>query len=206
MMADKKQYILQGPDYRRKSGFRFLWKALPFLLFFVIPAVPHIFGLMLPEPPSGSAADAVIVLTGGAGRITEGFKAWKAGAGWDLCILGTGKNKKLTQLLPNADNLSDWELSRIHIEGWSGNTLENAFSAKALVEDRKYSSVVLVTSDYHISRAYYVFRRVLPNGVDISVIRVGAESSKPGVVWRWMRRHFMEGWKYWGYRILLLWE
>jgi len=205
MKIDKKQYILQGPNYRRKSGFRFFWKALLILIFLAIPAVPHLLGLRLPGPPAGSA-DAIIVLTGGGGRIAEGFKAWKAGAAWDFCILGTGRNTKLTQLLPEADTLSEFELSRIHTEGWSGNTIENAFSAKTLVEDRKYSSIILVTSDYHIPRAYYVFRKELPPGVDISVIRVGTESGKPSAMWRWLRRHFVEGWKCWGYRILLLWE
>jgi len=205
MKMDKKQYILQGPDYKRKSGYSFLWKALPILIFLAIPAAPHLFGLRLPGPPADSV-DAIIVLTGGGGRIAEGFKAWKAGAGWDFYILGTGRNTKLTQLLPEADTLSEFELSRIHTEGWSGNTIENAFSAKTLVEDRKYSSIILVTSDYHIPRAHYVFRKELPPGVDISVIRVGTASSKPDAMWRWVRRHFVEGWKCWGYRILLLWE
>ena len=205
MKIDKRQYILKGPDFRRKSDFRFLWMALAVFLFLAIPAAPYILGRKLPEPSSGSA-DAIIVLTGGGGRIAEGFKVWRAGAGWDLCILGTGKNTKLTQLLPEADTLSEWELSRIHTEGWSGNTLENAFSARALVEDRRYSSIILVTSDYHIPRAYYTFRKVLPSGVDISVIRVSTENDKPGAAWRWARRHLVEGWKYWGYRIQLLWE
>ncbi|MCL1926089.1 MAG: YdcF family protein [Syntrophorhabdaceae bacterium] len=181
-----------------------MWIALPVFFFLAIPAAPHLLGRKIPEPSSGSV-DAVIVLTGGGGRIAEGFKVWKAGSGWDLCILGTGKNTKLTQLLPEADTLSEWELSRIHTEGWSGNTLENAFSAKALVEERKYSSIILVTSDYHIPRAYHTFKKVLSSGVDISVIRVNTENGKLDAAWRWARRHFVEGWKYWGYRILLLW-
>jgi len=204
MKIDKRQYILQGPDSRRKSGFRFLWKALPLLLFLAVPAAPHIFGLKIPGP--SDSTDAVIVLAGGSGRIAEGFKAWKAGAGWDLCILGTRKNTKLAQLLPEADTLSEWELSRIHIEGWSGNTIENAIAAKGFVEERKYSSLILVTSDYHVARAYYLFREVLSPDIAISVLRVSTENNKPGAAWRWVKRHFVEGWKYWGYRILLLWE
>ena len=92
------------------------------------------------------------------------------------------------------------------MEGWSENTLENAFSAKTLAEERKYASVILVTSDYHAPRAYHVFRKVLPPEVAISVLKVRAESGQPGAAWRWARRHFLEGWKYWGYRLLLLWE
>ena len=85
------------------------------------------------------------------------------------------------------------------------NTLENAFSAKTAVGEGKYSSVILVTSDYHIPRAHLAFRKVLPKDVALTAIRVGPEAG-PGASWRWARRHFLEGWKYWGYRILLRWE
>jgi uncharacterized SAM-binding protein YcdF (DUF218 family) len=170
-----------------------------------IPAGPHLLALRLPAPSSGPA-DAVIVLSGGERRIAEGFRIWKAGAGSDLCILGAGTDLKPSQLLPEAAVLSSKELSRIHVEGWSENTLENAFSAKTFVEERKYASVILVTSDYHVPRAYLVFRKVLPPEVGISVLRVAADNGQPGGAWRWARRHFLEGWKYWGYRILLRWE
>ncbi len=91
------------------------------------------------------------------------------------------------------------------MEGWSENTLENAFSAKSSVGEGKYSSVILVTSDYHIPRAYLAFRKVLPPEVSLFAIRVRSEWGA-GASWRWARLYFIEGWKYWGYRILLRWE
>jgi uncharacterized SAM-binding protein YcdF (DUF218 family) len=70
--------------------------------------------------------------------------------------------------------------------------------------------VVLVTSDYHVPRAYLAFRRILPAGVELAVLPVPPGRSgrweKPVAAWRWARRRFLEGWKYWGYRILLRWE
>jgi len=187
----------------RPSGGRRLYRgaSLLLILFAAVPAVPHILSLRLPVPTAGPA-DAVIVLSGGAGRIAEGYRAWSSGAGRDFCILGNP-----ARLLPQAASLPPEALSRIHVEGWSENTLENAFSAKTLAERRGYSSVILVTSDYHVPRAYLAFRKVLPPEIALSVISVRAESGTwAGYAWRWARRHFLEGWKYWSYLALLSWE
>jgi len=192
------------PDRRRNrgSGFRkFLW-LLAFLL--LPPAIPHLLDARNPAPPP-RPADAIFVLTGGEGRIQEGYRAWSAGAARELYILGAGRNVPVSSILPAVGSLPAGMLSRIHVEGWSENTLENAFSAKSSVGEGKYSSAILVTSDYHVPRALLAFRKVLPPGVSLHVIRVRGEGGA-GAPWRWVRRHYVEGWKYWGYRILLRWE
>jgi len=145
------------------------------------------------------------VLTGGEGRIQEGFRAWSGGAARELYILGAGVRVPVASIVPEASRISAEALARVHVEGWSMNTLENAFSAKTAVGEGKYSSVILVTSDYHVPRAHLAFRKVLPKGVSLSAIRVRPEGGA-GASWRWARRRFIEGWKYWGYRILLRWE
>jgi uncharacterized SAM-binding protein YcdF (DUF218 family) len=188
---------------RHRNGPRRLVISL-FLLLFLVPAVPHLLTLRNPGPPI-RPADAIFVLTGGEGRIQEGFRAWSGGAARELYILGAGRTAPITRIVPEASRLPADALARVHVEGWSVNTLENAFSAKSAVGERKYSSVILVTSDYHIPRAHLAFRTVLPPDVSLSAIRVGPEAG-PGASWRWARRHFLEGWKYWGYRILLRWE
>jgi uncharacterized SAM-binding protein YcdF (DUF218 family) len=196
----------QVPGYGG-TGKRFARRLLLLLvLLFAPPAVPHLLALRIPSPPV-PPSDAVFVLTGGAGRIQEGYRIWAAGSAKDLCILGAGRNVKPEQLLPDAAGLPVRARSRIRVEGWSENTLENAISAKSIAEDRKYASVILVTSDYHVPRAHLAFREILPPEVSLSVAPVRAESGDPaGVAWRWARRHFLEGWKYWSYRVLLYWE
>ena len=188
---------------RRKKGPRRLVLSM-FVLLFLIPALPHLLALRNPGPPT-RPADAIFVLTGGEGRIQEGFRAWSGGAARELYILGAGRTAPIGRIVPEASRLPAEALARVHVEGWSVNTLENAFSAKTAVGEGKYTSVILVTSDYHIPRAHLAFRKVLPPGVSLSAIRVGPEAGT-GAAWRWARRHFLEGWKYWGYRILLRWE
>lgn len=192
------------PNPRRRRGRSLRPVLFLLVLLFLPPAIPHLLALRDPGPPT-RPADAIFVLTGGEGRIQEGFRAWSAGAARELYILGAGRTFPIARIVPEASRISAEALSRIHVEGWSENTLENAFSAKSAVGEGKYSSVILVTSDYHIPRAVLVFRKVFPPEVSLTAIRVRPEGG-PGASWRWARRHFIEGWKYWGYRILLRWE
>ena len=194
--------LYSGPH--RRGGRSTRWILSLLALLFLPPAVPYLLVARNPGPPT-RPADAIFVLTGGEGRIPEGFRAWSGGAARELYILGAGRRVPLARIVPDSSRLPAEALSRIHVEGWSENTLENAFSAKNAVGDGKYSSVILVTSDYHIPRAVLVFRKVLPPDVSLSAIRVRPEEGT-GASWRWARRHFIEGWKYWGYRILLRWE
>ena len=190
-------------DRRRRRGY---FRPILFLVvpLFLPPAVPHLLSSRDPGPPA-RPADAIFVLTGGEGRIQEGFRAWSGGAARELYILGAGRRVPVARIVPEGLRIPAEALSRVHVEGWSENTLENAFSAKSAVGERKYSSIILVTSDYHIPRAFLAFRKVLPPDVALSAIRVRPEGGA-GASWRWTRRHFIEGWKYWGYRILLRWE
>jgi uncharacterized SAM-binding protein YcdF (DUF218 family) len=192
----------------RPTGRRpFRWMPLLLAILLVPPAIPHVLASRIPAPSSSRPADVVFVLSGGEGRIQAGYKAWISGAGKDLCILGAGKKVEPTHLLPEAAALPTGALKHIYVEGWSENTLENAFSAKSIVSERGYATVLLVTSNYHVPRAYLAFRKVLPPGVRLHVLPVASDSgSGVGFAWRWARRHFLEGWKYWGYRILLRWE
>jgi uncharacterized SAM-binding protein YcdF (DUF218 family) len=204
MPPTKRQPRIAAP--LRRTGRRSLrWAlALACVLLLVPPAIPHLLALRIPPP---GPADVVFVLSGGEGRIQAGYKAWSSGAAKDLCILGAGRKLDPVELIPEAGSLPPGALRRIYVEGWSSNTLENAFSAKTIVSSRGYSSVILVTSDYHVPRAYLAFRKVLPPKVGLNVLSVSSDSGTgPGVAWRWARRHFLEGWKYWGYRILLRWE
>jgi uncharacterized SAM-binding protein YcdF (DUF218 family) len=148
-----------------------------------------------------------MVLSGGEGRIAEGYRAWVSGAAREIYILGTGRDVPLGKLIPATAGLPAAARSRVHVEGWSENTLENAFSAKNATEERNFASVIIVTSDYHVARAWIAFRRVLPPRIALYVLSVRSEGwDSPGAAWRTARRYFLEGWKYWGYRALLRWE
>jgi hypothetical protein len=55
-------------------------------------------------------------------------------------------------------------------------------------------------------RAHLAVRTILPASVSIEVIPVRSEWKELGAFLRTLRLFFVEGWKYWGYRIFLYWE
>ena len=71
---------------------------------------------------------------------------------------------------------------------------------------RGYREVILVTSDYHVPRAYLAMRKILPPDVSISVSPVVSNWRRKGAWHRLPRLFLVEGWKYWGYLIFLRWE
>jgi uncharacterized SAM-binding protein YcdF (DUF218 family) len=189
---------------RKKKGLRNVLLVL-ILLLAAGAAIPHLNTRTLPGP-RGERAGALLVLTGDENRIPEGYRAWREGKAGELYILGAGGGAKLERVLPGRPALSPEELRKLHIEGWSENTLENAYSAKGLVADRGFRKVILVTSDYHMPRAHLSLRTVLPAPVSIEVIPVRTEWKDRAAFPRTLRLFFVEGWKYWGYRLFLLWE
>ena len=49
------------------------------------------------------------------------------------------------------------------------STLEEAQALARLAKERKWRSVIVVTSNFHTRRARYIFRRVFPGGVELRI-------------------------------------
>lgn len=202
-MFRKQGHIPLGPPRKRRLN----RSAILFVLALLAlgAAVPHLDAVKLPLP-EGEPADAILVPAGGEKRIAEGFRAWQEGKAKHLFILGAGREATLERILPGKPDLAPSDLDRIHIEAWSENTLENAVSARAAVTERRFAKVILVTSGYHVARAYLALRTILPEDVAISVIPVWPDVRVRSIWWRVPVLYFTEGWKYWGYRLLLRWK
>src|SRR3972149_6469610 len=113
--------LLQG---RRARRGRSAWTFLSLSLLLVVPAaVPHLPAMRNPRPPP-RPADAIFVVTGGEGRIQEGYRAWSSGAGRELFILGAGRNVPVSRILPAALTLPPHILPPTHPGGGAGDTLE----------------------------------------------------------------------------------
>jgi uncharacterized SAM-binding protein YcdF (DUF218 family) len=51
----------------------------------------------------------------------------------------------------------------------SANTREEAMALRALVTEKNWHRVIVVTSNYHTRRARYIFQRVFPESVNVRV-------------------------------------
>ena len=127
-----------------------------------------LFGVTLgdPAPAAAPKTDAIVVITGGSGRIEHA-----------VAMLGQGKGKRL--LIAGADPaVTKNDLVRLHgrrglvqccvdLGSESVDTRSNAEEARRWLERKKYRSARLVTSDWHMRRAAYEFSRQLDGKVKI---------------------------------------
>lgn len=119
-----------------------------------------------------SGADAIVVLTGGRGRTDEGLALLRKGRGRVLILSGVHQDADLDSIFLNRVNRVEKE--RIVLEKRSRSTYENAVEVRKILSDRGLSSMVLMTSGYHMKRAHYTFSMVMPTGVRIEAYSVSS--------------------------------
>lgn len=110
---------------------------------------------------AGKGADAIVVLTGGRGRTTEGLTQLRKGKGGVLILSGVHEDADLDSIFLNGVNKV--ERANIVLEKRSTSTYENALEVRKILEERGLRSMVLITSGYHIKRAHYIFTKVMPD-------------------------------------------
>ena len=148
--------------------------------------------------------DAIVVLTGGRGRLEEGLRLYRENKTRWLFFIGVDPVVRKTDLLKGEYGERDGE--DIVLEKVSRNTLENAFYARDLIAKREISSIKLITSRYHMKRATLIFRNVLPKDVAIYPHPVDSKNLKEE--WwnhgRSFRLLFTEFYKYCLFRLFFL--
>jgi len=119
---------------------------------------------------SGAGADAIVVLTGGRGRIDEGLVLLRRGRAKLLILSGVHKDSDLDSIFLRRVN--SVESSKIVLEKRSSSTFQNALEVRRLMAENGFTSMVLITSGYHMKRAYYTFGKVMPEGTRIEAHNV----------------------------------
>lgn len=119
----------------------------------------------VPLPKETSLSEAIVVLTGDKGRIPKALELLRERGSPLLIISGVGKGASLVDVINNqggaAGNIRElW--NRIELESKSQSTVENVYESGKILLEKKIMRVILVTSDYHMPRAFGIFRRVLP--------------------------------------------
>jgi uncharacterized SAM-binding protein YcdF (DUF218 family) len=142
----------------RAGAFLLLLYALAFALFSVT----------LGEPQGPRRTDSIVVLTGGPGRIERGVELMGKGQAERMLIAGADPSVTRADLRRRLGRRSASTLSCcVDLGSESVDTRSNAEEAKRWLERRHYRSVRLITSDWHMRRAEYEFRRHLGKGYTI---------------------------------------
>lgn len=121
-------------------------------------------------------ADCAIVLTGGAGRIREGFDLLSQGQVRKLIISGVHPRATLREIFPQWPFYGGLREIDVVLERRSTTTYGNAQQSLPLAEAMHCRSVVLITSHLHMRRAFKTFRQAFPRETPLLTRSVSAGS------------------------------
>ena len=128
-----------------------------------------LFAVTLGEPAAADTADvdAIIAITGGKGRIEYGAELLAEGKAKRMLIAGADPSVRKVDLVRRLNAPQQLLDCCVDLGSESVDTRSNAEEAKRWLDQRRYKTLRLVTSDWHMRRARYEFRRLLPNDIEI---------------------------------------
>lgn len=108
------------------------------------------------------AADGITVLTGGVARIDEAMKLLSQGKAKRVLITGVNRGTTLEQLKALSSQGGQYFACCVDIDKEARNTIDNATETAQWVTLNQYSSIIVVTSNYHLPRALAELERAIP--------------------------------------------
>ena len=147
------------------------------VLLYALGFVLFAFTLGKPAPANAAATDAAIVLTGGPGRIEHAVDVVREHKAKRLLVAGVDPSVTKPDLARRIPGSRSWLGCCVDLGSESVDTRSNAEEAGRWLARRNYRSVRLITSDWHMRRARYEFRRVLGDKYEIVPDAVRSEPS-----------------------------
>jgi uncharacterized SAM-binding protein YcdF (DUF218 family) len=195
----------QAPTGRQAASGRLLrrlgWSMLAACgcagLLFGIGFAWFVWRLPAEEVTLARSADGIVVLTGGASRISDAIELLAAGRGRRLLISGANRatnSSEISRLNPEFE-----QVVRCCVDfDRSLNTLGNAIETRRWTEGLGFHSLIVVTSNYHMPRALAEIANQLP---DVALVPFPVVSDRLRVEPWWansatMRLMFSEYLKY----------
>ncbi len=150
-------------------------------LFWAIGFLAFATTLPQPTPVTGDVAtttDAVIVPTGGAGRIARGLEVLDSGAAEKMLVSGVDREVKPAEFAAEF-TVDEARMACCVTLGFAAvDTRSNASETAQWVKTNEIKSLRLVTTDWHMRRAAGELSRKLPDGV---VVVRDAVTSNPSL-------------------------
>ena len=136
------------------------------------------FAVTLGKPaPEDARTDAIVVITGGSGRIDHAMDVLSQGKAKRLLIAGTDPLVTKNDLAEVLGGRARLIRCCVDLGSESVDTRSNADEARRWLDGRGHKSLRLITSDWHMRRAGYEFDRAL--GGDYEIVR-DAVRTEPG--------------------------
>ena len=138
-----------------------------------------LFAVTLPGPAAAGPTDAIVVLTGGPGRVRHGLTLLKAGQAKRMLVSGVDRRVKPHELAAEYHVPARLVDCCVDLGHESVDTRSNAEETAAWAKRRGFRSIRLVTTDWHMPRAHYELGRLVDSTVEIVPDGVVSE---PGLI------------------------
>jgi uncharacterized SAM-binding protein YcdF (DUF218 family) len=131
------------------------------------------------------SADCAVVLTGGAGRVREGLSLLSRNLVRKMIISGVHPDVDFDDLYSSWIFLGEVDEKDVLLEHRSTTTYGNAQQSLPIVEALGCRDIVLVTSQYHMARAFKTFVASFPPGFPIyrHTLAAGRSESNRVEIW-----------------------
>lgn len=144
------------------------------------------FAALLPQAQEGDKTDAVIVLTGGDGRVARGLEALDKGWARKLLVSGVDREVRPREFMAAYRIAPERMACCVTLGFESVDTRSNALESARWLARNKFRSVRLITTDWHMRRAAFELSRVSP--AKITVVR-DAVASQPSLETLFLEYH-----------------
>lgn len=119
------------------------------------------FAVLLPRVPAPGRTDAIVVLTGGAGRVERGVALLGAGQARRMLVSGVDRAVRPHELAREAKAPAALFACCVDLGKESVDTRSNGEETAAWIRRHGYRSVRLVTTDWHMPRARFELAHAL---------------------------------------------
>jgi uncharacterized SAM-binding protein YcdF (DUF218 family) len=158
--------------------------------FLLLAAVLAVLGLtaklfVWPVENSPARADAVVVLAGSKPRLTKGLELMRRRVAPTLVI-----SDGLAPKWPEANRLCRNDSARFRVVCFRPNPYSTRGEAQRvgrMARNRRWRTVILVTSTYHVTRARLLFKRCLDGRVRAVSAGYSLTELPQNVFWEWVK-------------------
>ncbi|HUC52360.1 MAG TPA: YdcF family protein [Xanthobacteraceae bacterium] len=110
-------------------------------------------------------ADGIVVLTGGTSRVSDALELLSAGKGKRLLITGVNPGTTTGDIAHQTVDYNRVIACCVDLDYAALNTLGNAVQTRRWAQAHNFSSLIIVTSAYHMPRAMAEIAHQLPDAV-----------------------------------------
>src|ERR1700727_3641513 len=119
------------------------------------------------EAKPSRSADGIVVLTGGASRVSDAMELLADGYGKRLLISGVHPTNAVSDISRSLSDNQEYLSCCVDLDRSAVNTRSNAAETRRWAHDRGFKSLIVVTSNYHMPRAIVELSHAMP---DIALI------------------------------------